>query len=286
MAYSKPVSLPQALAALAHCDAKIVAGGTDFFPALGRGKAPANMVGISSIPELRGVSSTDTTWSIGAATTWSEIVHEDLPPAFDGLKAAAREIGSIQIQNAGTIGGNICNASPAADGVPPLLTLGATVELRSVRGARLVGLADFITGVRRIDLRADELVYALHIPRISNAAKSQFLKLGSRKYMVISIAMVSVVILLDRGRRIEMARVAVGSCSAVAQRLVGLEVNLIGKCAAQLVEAPDIWSMHLGTLSPIEDVRGSAEYRLHAVAELCARAVQGAMTGTEESVDG
>lgn len=220
MGYSAPATLPEALKRLADGDVKVVAGCTDFLPMLGDGQAPPKVLDVSSLPELRGISRTDRGWSIGAATTWTELIRADLPCAFDGLKAAAREVGSIQIQNAGTIVGNLCNASPAADGVPPLLTLDATLELQSVDGRRFVALADFITGVREVDLRPNELVSAIHIPAIPRRAGSCFVKLGSRRYLVISIAMVSALVSLDSAGRIETARVAVGSCSAVAQRLV------------------------------------------------------------------
>lgn len=277
MGYSLPVTLPETLRLLAAGDAKIIAGGTDYFPQIGDKKAPANLLDISRIAELRGVTRTQAGWRIGGATTWSDLVRGDLPPAFDGLKQAARQVGSVQIQNAGTIGGNLCNASPAADGVPPLLTLGASVELVSAVGTRRVALADFITGVRKVDLRDGELVAAIHVPALPEATYASFIKLGARKYMVISIAMVSALVSLDGVGRIELARIAVGSCSAVAQRLGGLEAALMGRNGAQLSAQSGIWSQHLGGLSPIGDVRGSAEYRLEAAGELCHRAVIAAM---------
>ncbi len=285
MGYSVPDTLSDALDLLAGGDVKIVAGCTDFFPMLGERQAPSKLLDVSSLPEMRGVARTSNGWTIGASTTWSDIASADLPPAFDGLKSAAREVGSVQIQNAGTIAGNLCNASPAADGVPPLLTLNATLDLRSTSGARRVALSDFITGVRRIDLRPNELVFAIHIPDMPAPANSSFLKLGSRKYLVISIAMVAALVTLDGAGRIADARVAVGACSAVAQRLGGLEAALIGLNADQLQQT-DIWSQHLAPLSPIADVRGSADYRFEAAAELCKRAVLGAMTGVKGDSDG
>ena len=285
MGYSVPDTLSDALNLLAGGDVKIVAGCTDFFPTLGERQAPSKLLDVSSLPALRGITRTPTGWTIGASTTWSDIVRADLPRAFDGLRAAAREVGSVQIQNAGTIAGNLCNASPAADGVPPLLTLNATLDLRSASGARRVALSDFITGVRRIDLRPDELVFAIHIPDIAPSANSSFLKLGSRKYLVISIAMVAALVTLDDAGRIAEARVAVGACSAVAQRLGGLEAALMGLNVDQLQQS-DIWSQHLAPLSPIDDVRGSGDYRLDAAAELCKRAVFGAMTEANGGRDG
>jgi CO/xanthine dehydrogenase FAD-binding subunit len=286
MGYVAPTSLPDALQLLAGGDVKLVAGGTDHFPALADRRAPPAVLDISRLEGLRGISPLQSGWRIGAATTWTDIVRADLPPAFDGLKGAAREVGSIQIQNAGTIAGNLCNASPAADGVPPLLTLEAVIEVQSVGRTRHVALSDFITGVRKVDLAADELVVAIHIPALAGSPKGSFLKLGSRHYLVISIAMVSALVSLDRDGRIAMARVAVGACSPVAQRLGGLEGALMGQSAAQLADQREIWSAHLGDLSPIGDVRGSAAYRLEAAAELCKRAVLGAMGRDGEVADG
>lgn len=286
MGYSAPKTLPDALRELAAGDVTIVAGCTDFYPMLGEGKAPKKLLDVTQLAGLRGISRGPGGWSIGAATTWSDIINSDLPPTFDGLKAAARDVGSVQIQNTGTIAGNLCNASPAADGVPPLLTLDATLELQSLNGTRHVVLGDFITGARQIDLRPDELVVAVHIPELPASTTSSFLKLGSRKFLVISIAMVSVVVTLDGTGRIEMVRIAVGSCSAVAQRLSGLEAELSGLDAAQIVARPEIWSRHLDPLSAITDLRGSAGYRLEAVAELCQRAVLGALAGSQVPGDG
>lgn len=280
MGYSAPEALAEALRLLAGGETRIVAGCTDYFPVLGDGQAPPKVLDVTRLAAMRGVTRTDTGWSIGATTTWTDLIRADLPPAFDGLKGAAREIGSVQIQNAGTIAGNLCNASPAADGVPPLLTLDATLELRSATGSRFVALLNFITGVRKIDLRPDELVFAIHIPDLPAASASSFLKLGSRKYMVISIAMVSTLVAVDGAGRIELARIAVGSCSAVAQRLGGLEAALIGQTAAQLAGQSEIWSGHLDVLSPIDDVRGSGDYRRAAVAEICKRAILAAMANT------
>ncbi len=286
MRYLAPLNIPEALRFLAGGNVTPVAGCTDHFPARGMGPARRDLMDITGLEAMRGVSHDGAGWRIGAATTWSEIVRADLPAAFDGLKAAAREVGSVQIQNAGTVAGNLCNASPAADGVPPLLTLNARVELRSLRGTRQVALGDFITGVRRVDLAPDEMVVAIHVPDSPAPARGSFVKLGARKYLVISIAMVAAVVSADGAGRIASARVAVGACSAVARRLPGLEAALIGRTAAQLTGPGDLWSAHLGDLSPIEDIRGSAAYRMEAAAELCRRAVTAALGGAGERVDG
>jgi len=220
---------------------------------------------------LADISETDGTLRIGAAATWTDVIRADLTPAFDALKQAAREVGSVQIQNAGTVAGNICNASPAADGVPPLLALDAQVELASAaRGTRVVPVQNFITGVRETILAADELVTAIIVPRPPANMVSGFEKLGSRRYLVISIVMSAANIVLDPAGRIAEARVAVGSCSAVAQRLGKLEADLIG----QDPSAVSLSNEHLAPLAPIDDVRGSAAYRIEAARHQIARAIQ------------
>lgn len=268
MAYIAAQSLEEALVALGASEMSVIAGGTDWYPALGERPPPQNILDISRIESLRGITREGAGWRIGAATKWSDLYRMDLPAGFDGLIAAAREVGSIQIQNAGTIAGNLCNASPAADGVPPLLTLNAAVELSSAKGQRVVDLDRFIQGPRATALEAGELVTAILVPEIPGSAKSSFLKLGTRKYLVISIAMVSVLLVCEEGRVAE-ARVAVGACSAVAQRLPALEAELVGCDLVGLSNA--VSPEHMAVLAPIGDVRGSAEYRMSAARDLITR---------------
>ena len=135
--YFSPVVLDDALQALAN-GARVMAARTDLLPANGEKPLQGDFVDVGRIAALRGISFDGDFIRIGGATTWSEIARADLPPAFDALKAAAREVGAVQIQNRGTVAGNLCNASPAADGVPPLLALDAQVELVSRRGRRRI----------------------------------------------------------------------------------------------------------------------------------------------------
>ena len=260
--YLRPTSQSEALAALALGRRTVLAGGTDYYPSR-VGKPPADdILDIGAIAALRGIREDADHWRIGATTSWSELIAAGLPPLFDGLKLAAREIGGVQIQNAGTVAGNVCNASPAADGVPPLLALDARVEIADTAGSRSVALADFILGNRRTLLRPDQLLTAILIPKPAHAARSHFLKLGARKYLVVSIVMVAATLEVEAGR-VSAARVAVGAASAVAQRLPLLEAALIGQtCDASLgvCARPE----HLAPLAPIADVRASREYRLDA----------------------
>lgn len=271
-AYLRPRGLDEALQALTR-PCTVLAGGTDFFPARVGQTVTEDVLDIAGIADLRGISLGPAGWRLGATTTWSELVEADLPRLFDGLKQAAREVGGRQIQNAGTLAGNICNASPAADGVPPLLALDAAVEIASRSGTRRVPLQDFITGIRQTCLRPGELVVALHVPCPRREARGAFVKLGARRYLVISIAMASAVLEIDDGR-VAAARVAVGACSPVARRLIDLERRLAGAPVdgrlADLVEPA-----HLAPLSPIDDIRGSAGYRSDAVLVLVRRLLQG-----------
>jgi CO/xanthine dehydrogenase FAD-binding subunit len=270
--YAKPRSLDDALALLSEGAWRILAGGTDFYPALGAKPLRENVLDINALAELKGIAETPEAIVIGARTSWTDIVRAPLPPCFDALKQAAREVGSVQIQNAGTVAGNICNASPAADGVPALLILDAEVEIASASGRRAEPLATFISGNRKTALAGNELVTAIRLPKTSLAGRSSFYKLGARRYLVISIAMAAVRLSVDARDRIEDAAIAVGACSAVAQRLHSLEQGIIGRDLREVVAAaPD--ERHIAGLTPIDDVRGSADYRRAAAREIVWRAL-------------
>lgn len=274
--FLRPRTLGEAVEALDMPGARILAGGTDFYPALGDRPVACPVVDITAIPELSGITVTDREIRIAGGTSWSEVIATPLPRCFDALKAAAREVGSVQIQNRGTVAGNLCNASPAADGVPPLLALDAEVELVSRAGRRRLPLAAFITGNRRTARQEGEILASVIVPRRIEGP-SCFLKLGARRYLVISIAMVAA-ILESEGGTVRQARIAVGACSAVAQRLTGLEQALAGVSAE-----PGIGSLveprHLAGLSPIDDVRATAAYRLDAARTLVARALEHCAAG-------
>ena len=271
-AYLRPASLEEALEALAARPLTVLAGGTDHYPARVGRDAVEDILDLTALASLKGISRALAGWRIGAATSWTDVIEARLPPLFDALKLAAREVGGVQIQNAGTVAGNLCNASPAADGVPALLVLDASVELASRRGSRLVPLEDFIVGPRKTARAADELVTAVLVPAPRHDARSHFLKLGARKYLVISIAMVAIVVETEQGT-VRAARIAVGACSPVARRLPSLEKALEGRALddklAELVR-PE----HVAALQPIDDVRSSADYRRHAATVLVRRGLQ------------
>jgi CO/xanthine dehydrogenase FAD-binding subunit len=276
--YLRPRTLNEAVEALAYHGASVLAGGTDFYPALGERRPSTPIVDITAISELKGIVRGEGCFRIGGLTTWSELIATPLPPAFDGLKAAAKEIGGVQIQNRGTVAGNLCNASPAADSVPPLLALDAELELVSRGATRRVSLADFIVGNRKTLRRADEILACVIVPAAVEDARSTFLKLGARRYLVISIAMVAVVLAVDEHQRVCDARIAVGSCSARAQRLRDLEHALIHAPATAGLGALAS-AEHLGSLSPIDDARAPATYRNHAALTMVRRALAQCIEG-------
>ena len=250
--------------------ADVIAGGTDWFPGKGDHVANVLLLDMSAVPGFAAIEAVEGGWRIGAAVTWSAVLKAELPACFDALKAAAREVGSVQIQNVGTVAGNLCNASPAADGVPPLMALGASVELASERGVRVLPLAAFLRGPRQTALEADEIVSAILVPAQPEGAVSAWAKVGSRAYLVISIAMVAVQACVVDGR-LRDVRIAVGACGPVASRLSGLEARLEGAAAVAVTRAD------LAELSPMDDVRGSADYRLDLVVAEVARLLRGVL---------
>ncbi len=264
--YLRPRTIESALRILAGRDHLVVAGGTDVYPALVGQPVPDAVLDITSVGGLRGVDTVDGIdgrWlRIGATTTWTDLIDGPLPPGFAALADAARQVGAAQIQHAGTLAGNLCTASPAGDGIPVLLALDAEVELRSERGSRRLPVDQFITGYRRTALADDELVVAVWLPLPPGDHRSAFVKCATRSSLVISLAMVAASIGRDGTGRIIRARMAVGACSPVAVRLRTVERAILDGAARPWTAAD------LGELSPIDDIRATAAYRLDVVPTL------------------
>ncbi len=273
MTYIRPRTLAEAFAHLGQGGWRVLAGGTDLYPATTARSLPFPALDITALSGLTGISETAEGLRIGAVTRWADLAP--LPPAARALVQAAGQIGGWQVQNAGTIGGNLCNASPAADGIPPLLVLGATVELTSATGGRTLPLAAFLRGPRRTALGAEEILTAIHLPRPEGG--SAFVKLGARSHLVISIAMAAARVTLA-DNRIARCALAIGACGPVATRLPELETRLTG---LSLTEAlPHVTAGALAPhIAPIDDPRASAAYRRHAAAELLRRALSEAAEG-------
>jgi len=275
IAYHRPATIEQALAIRATQDVAVIAGGTDIYPAHAARRAwgeptHKDVLDITAIAGLDRIEATAAGWRIGALVTWSALRAATLPPLFDGLIAAAAEVGGVQVQNRGTILGNLITASPAGDGIPNLLVLDASVEIAGP-SPRRVPVQDFLTGYRATALRADEIAVALHVPNLPGA-RSGFHKLGARRYLVISIVMAAGIVAVEEGR-ITSARLAVGACGPVAQRLTALEAALIGVVPADA--AAVVQAAHLAPLAPLDDIRGSAAFRREAALILLRDLLQG-----------
>jgi len=271
-AHYRPASLTDALSYLHLGGVRIIAGGTDYYPSLGDTESKTPVLDITAIDELHGITHDESGVHIGALCSWTDIVNANLPPAFRALQLAAIEVGSVQIQNRATIAGNLCNASPAADGVPPLLVLNASVTLASVSGTRTLLLTDFIQGSRNIQKNFDEILTKISIPVASCQGVGDFIKLGARKYLVISIAMVACRVLVEEGVFRSVA-ISVGSCSEVATRLEDIESALKGQPATVETITKHV-ADRINQLAPIDDVRSSADYRKDAAVTLIKRSLQ------------
>ena len=270
--YYRPENINDAITTLSKGELTIAAGCTDLFPKTQEDSLGSNILDISAIKSLKSITIEKEFRRIGSGVTWTDLENEKLPNCYDMLKECSLQVGSRQIQNLGTIGGNLCNASPAADGVPCLLSLDASVELISTNGKRILKLDDFIKGSRNTELKKNEILSAILIPEKAERGHSSFVKLGARKYLVISIAMVACKINLD-GDIISDIAISIGSCSAVARRLGELENTLIGKNVnSDLTQ--DIYNFdYKNHISPINDIRGTDAYRLEVAKVLVKKSI-------------
>ena len=271
--FERPESIAGAARLLASGPWTVLAGGTDLYPAHVGRPLGVPVLDITAVEGLRGIRRDGEAWHIGATTTWTDVIRAGLPPLFDALRAAAREVGGVQIQNTGTVAGNVCNASPAADGTPVLMALDASVRLQSDRGEREMPLAQFVLGNRTTARASDELVVAVRVPGRSDRARSVFIKLGGRRYLTISMTMVAVLIDADAAGAVTFAGIAVGSCAAAARRLPALEARLLGSRLDGDLDGL-VKSADLAPLSPIDDLRASAAYRRDATLTLLRRALR------------
>lgn len=276
--YFRPVELAQALTLAGQSPLRLLAGGTDFYPSKGERPVQEDILDVSAIPgmtEIRLQSGPQgEVLRLGAMVTWSQVLAapELSGPGALALRQCAREVGARQIQNRATLVGNLCNASPAADGIPVLIALGAQVEVVSARGLRCLPVEDFVLGPRATALAAGEIVTALLLPAAAlSQGRSLFLKLGSRRYLVISMAMLAAhwtyAARDAQGARVASGcRITVGACSPVARRLLPLEQWCLAGMRAETRAAALAASLAL--LSPIDDVRADREYRLQLVHSL------------------
>ena len=218
-----------------------------------------NYLNIWKLPELRGIEVTDTFVSLGALTTYTEVQnHEILRKEFPMLCQAAKETGGIAIQNRGTLGGNIVNASPAADSPPALLAYDAELELVSKHGERRIPYFKFHSGYKQMDIRPDELLRTIRLPRAANRLTHYYRKVGTRKAQAISKVCFAAVGSMTDGK-IETVRIALGSIAPIPLRCVQTENALRNQTIDSLAAARAIFASEI---SPIDDLRSTRDYRL------------------------
>src|SRR3989440_822537 len=259
-----PSSLTEALEALSQNDRvwKPFAGGTDLMVLLESGKLPhKNYVNIWNLNELRGIEVTDSHVTLGTLTTYSKVQeHPVLQKEFPMLCQAARETGGIAIQNRGTLGGNIVNASPAADSPPALLAYDAELELVSKHGERRIPYFKFHSGYKQMDMRPDELLRAIRLPRATNQLTHYYSKVGTRKAQAISKVCFAAVGSVTDGK-IESVRIALGSIAPIPLRCVQTENALRNQTIDPEIVAAAKTAL-ASEISPIDDLRSTMDYRL------------------------
>ncbi|MFN0107580.1 MAG: FAD binding domain-containing protein [Blastocatellia bacterium] len=265
-----PASLGEALRLLSDEPGvwRPFAGGTDLMVLLEAGKlSHKRFVSLWSLPELRGIEVTDSHITIGALTTYSQIHrHSVLRSEFPLLGEAASLTGAVAVQNRGTLGGNIANASPAADSLPALLVYGAELELISASGLRAVAYRDFHTGYKTTAMREDELIRAIRLPRLTAGWQQHSRKVGARKAQAISKVCVAAIAEMN-GDTIKDIRLAFGSVAPTPVRATKTEAALNGQKVDPLTIKAARTEL-LNELKPIDDIRSTADYRSQVAANL------------------
>jgi len=272
----RPDTLAEALAMkAAHPGARPIAGGTDLMVELNFDRTrPEEIMDLARVPELREHGRTNGTLRVGAGVSYTRLIRE-LGDELPGLAIASRTVGSPQIRNRGTVGGNLGTSSPAGDGLPPLYASDAVVEVRSVAGgARRVPVAEFVIGPKRNALGDDELITAFEIP--AAGGPQQFAKIGTRNAMVIAVCSLSVH--LWPGER--AVKACIGSAGPTPIRATGAEdfiageLDWDGRAPLDATAASEFGRLVERAARPIDDVRGTAAYRHHALGVLARRALK------------
>jgi xanthine dehydrogenase small subunit len=268
--YVRPRDLDEALAMrAAHPGWMVLAGGTDLMVNANHKPVPAGILDLWRLAEVCFVRAADDAIAIGAGTTWREVeAHPAIQRQLRPLAAAAREIGALQIQARGTLGGNVGTSSPVGDSLPVLLALDAELEVASVRGRRRVAYRDWCTGYRKTELAADELIVAAHVPVPGPATRTAWRKIGTRRAQSISKVMGAAAITLDGGV-VMGARVALGAIAERPIRIAAVEAAVVGLPLAQAGEAAR--QAVRQAIRPIDDVRSTADYRREVAENLVAR---------------
>jgi len=276
--FLQPATWAEALEAKAtHPDAVPIAGGTDVMVGINFGRLrPSLLLDLTRVGELQEWATEDGAVRLGAGVNYARVITE-LGDRLPGLAMAARTIGSPQIRNRGTVGGNLATASPAGDAHPALLAADAVVEVASVRGSRRIPVTDFYTGVKRTAMEPDELIAAVHITPPSGP--QQYSKIGTRNAMVIAVAAFGLALHPDR----RAVGTGLGSVAPTPRRAPAAEEFLAAELdGAGLWDSraglPEATARRFGELvadaaAPIDDVRGTARYRVHALSVMARRAL-------------
>ena len=274
-----PSTVSDCLAALSDSgEVKVVAGGTDLLPQMKNGLVkPVRVVDLSAVPELKVLETgADGALRVGAAVSSRDLELSDaVRTGFTALAEGAGVVGSLQVRNLATVGGNICNAAPSADMAPPVLALDAVAVIAGPDGQRMVPMADFFQGVRRTTIQPGELLVEIRIPALPAGSGSTYLRHTPRRELDIAIVGVATQLTVQDGRGTR-ARIALGAVAPVPVRATDAEAHLEGKeiTPALLDEAA---ALAVNSASPISDQRGSAEYRRHLVKVLTRRTLQTAL---------
>jgi carbon-monoxide dehydrogenase medium subunit len=274
-AYACPATIEDAVAAMQADGARALAGGTDLIPQMREGRRQvACVVDLKRIPELTSISTrADGSLVVGAAASASHVArHTAVASAYPAVARSARLIGSLQVQNRATLGGNICNAAPSADAVPALMCHQASVRIERPKGSREETLETFFRGPGRTSLAPGELLASIVLPPAAPRSAASYLRFTPRREMDIAIAGAAAWVRLDAGGGIAEARVALASVGPTPLRAASAEQHLIGKRpSSALFETAG--RLAAGDARPISDTRGSADYRRSLVAVLTARAL-------------
>lgn len=290
MEFIQPLSWREALEIkAAHPDAVPICGGTDMMVELNFARRrPDKMLDLTRVPEIEEWSEEDGMLRVGARVTYSRIITE-LGGRLPGLAMASRTVGSPQIRNRGTVGGNLATASPAGDGLPPLYATGAEVEVASTSGVRRVPIAEFIVGPKKNLLAPDELIFAFHIPRATGP--QQYAKIGTRNAMVIAVSSFALALHPEQGE-VGACIGSAGPTPIQATEAEGFIQNVLeeGGIWESRAALDDVALRRFGELvalaaQPIDDVRGTAEYRRHSVGVLARRTLHWAWNEYREAVD-
>src|SRR5665647_1877582 len=277
MRYEAPNTLDAAVGLLANggSDARLLAGGTDVLVQMRAGRLrPGLLVDLKNIPELRSVAAHDGCYRVGAAVTCMELIeHEAFAKSWPGVIDGIRMIGSIQVKGRATLGGNLCNASPAADSVPALIAAGAAVSIVGPRGRREVPVEQVATGPGKTSLAPDEIVVAFLLPRRARRSGDAYLRFTPRTEMDIAVVGAGVNLTLDDSGVCRQARVSLGAVAERALLVFEAAATLIGTKvdATALVRLAAAAS---AACRPIDDKRGTKEFRIKVAGVLARRAAQ------------